>query len=297
MRTWRMQRTGKGLKMLDHYSFSSLSTLAKCARAFKYSYVDRLEPLRESVNLKAGSAMHRALHVLYSDDPKRWCVPHAVEIMREEMQGFDVPETSHLHPNFLETVIKKYADENEARDESFKPLTVWGEREQVMPFGQTVIVIVPDLIGENAHGQVELRDHKTTSSTRSFPSLGKNNGMSYQGPLYMSVLRKLGLEVDAFSINGIYIGQRSGKHYPGLSAVYPIVDMWDASRGIEVFEWAEDLIAEHTWRVETGHWPQTDTAWVRTMICGYCDYKNVCAVPMQERPAKIAGRFREKRER
>lgn len=54
--------------MLDHYSFSSLSTLSKCARAFKYSYVDCLEPLRESVNLKAGSAMHRVEQVRIVSD-------------------------------------------------------------------------------------------------------------------------------------------------------------------------------------------------------------------------------------
>lgn len=285
--------------MLNHYSYSSLSKLSMCAQAFKYAYVDKLEPIRSSPGLVAGSAMHRALHVLYSDDPKRWCVPHAIEAMREEWGDYEAPHGTHYSPLFLETVIKKYAEENEKRDEAFEPLTEWGERKQTIPFGATTLVMVPDLIGENAFGELELRDHKTTKSSLHYIPEGAR--MAYQGRLYMSILRKRGLPVEAFSINGIYTGPsaKSGKakNYPGKSEVSLIIDAWDDSIELDAFEWAEARIAEHSWRLETGHWPQTDGGMVRAWVCRYCDFKKVCEASALKRPGLLAGGYRVKEER
>ena len=288
--------------MLEHYSFSSLSTLAKCAQAFKYAYVDRLEPLRSSVNLVAGSAMHRALHALYSDAP-RWHVKYAIEVMREEWGDQPVTEASHLSPLFLETALKKYAAENEKRDESFKPLGDWGEVRQTIKFGATTLTMVPDLVGENAHGQIELRDHKTKGSSapfkegsRSETNLSNEYRMSYQGKLYMTVLRKLGIPAEAFSINLVYVGKAERNYKPGLSKLFKITDVWSDATELEVFEWVEDRIAEHTWRESVNRWPQTDSGMARAWVCRYCDFKQVCERPANERAGKIAGLYKEKKD-
>jgi len=281
--------------MLDHYSFSSLSKLSACAQAFKYAYVDKIEPIRTSVNLVAGSAMHRALHALYSDAP-RWHIKYAIECMKEEWGDQPVTEASHLSPLFLETVIQRYAKENEKRDEAFEPLGDWGEVRQTIKFGATTLTMVPDLIGENAFGDLELRDHKTTGGYLGY--IPGREQMSYQGRLYMAILRNLGLKVEAFSVNGIYLGKAAkagkAKNYPGKSEVFQIVDVWDESMELEVFEWAEDRIAEHTWRESVNRWPQTDSGMARAWVCRYCDFKSICERPVNERAGKIAGLYREK---
>lgn len=270
--------------LLPLHGFSGLSTLAQCARRYQYAYIDRIEPLAPSDSLHAGSAGHTSLYWLYRSG---WDVETAIQELRGAWGIYEPRQKEHLTLGYMETAIRNYAEQYRQRESVIEVIPEQSEQ----PIEVRGVRGIPDLVGRRM-GRIGITEFKLTGWW-----LGDTINRvqrSYQGKLYLAMLRELGVEAEWYDVVAIYIGKpaKTGVHKAGYSRRESVVDYWDDAMSDEVWEWVEQRYAEIAWRTEANIWPQTD-GFARS-LCKPCDFDSICQLPPAQRAAEIAAKFREK---
>lgn len=276
-------------------SYSSLSTLAKCARKYYYGYELGLESRDPAVPLRLGNAVHVGLHILHTGGDIDTAVGKAVE----EWGDFRVPPASKhafVTPGFIEAVLRNYAEDRAEFIAGTQAMDFGGfvaEAKAEAEIAQGVVVKglldLPTRIGDN----YVLIDHKTTGDWLS-SYWAEQFEFSHQLRIYIAMLRVLtGLPFDRAYINGIYVGEKAdeawGKKKSPRSALYGPY-LFSEAHLQETEEWIRATQALTKYYQTLNVWPQNDT----TRGCQGCEFRQVCRATPTIRSGLLLRDYKEK---
>lgn len=267
--------------------YSSLATAAACPRKFKHKYIDYLESPEKPVPMHAGSAMHAALHALYTDV---WDLEVAIYAMREAWGDFRTPPGSkhgYLTLGHLEIIL---ADYMETRDP-----TELGQVKSAAQYAEKAVVFDwPDADGNllrlggmldmtaEISGQKFIIDNKcTTGWLNDYWAL--NFKIGHQFRIYAAAMQVLTGEVyDGVYINGVYIGQPPKSGWKNVKSVPSKLFgpfYFTPAHLAETRAWAQTWANSIEMWKATGHFPQNERA------CG--DYGGCPFMDLCDKPAEL----------
>ena len=279
--------------------YSYISTFARCPRRGYYAHVLGLEPPEPNIPALAGTAMHAALHVLYT---QAWDYDAAREALAASW-GDLKPSGRYewLTLGHLEIVLRNYMEDR-------RP----DEVGQVVEIGTTldenaVVFDWKNAKGESIRlgGKIDLPrlianqryviDHKTTTSWLNEWWLKERYPLLHQARIYVAALQALtGERYEGAYINGIYIGQFAADE-PAAWAKRKSVRsklfgpfMFSQSQLEETWEWAKTWLDTIRFWQEADRWPQNEGA---CSDFGGCSYLELCQAHPVVRPSLISRKY------
>lgn len=275
-------------QVIDH---SFASTILACPRKHFHAFEQHLSPLEESIPMVVGSAMHKALAVLYKRGFNE--VEAAITAMESylEEKRLRLPPTGtfdYITAGHLRVVLENYVDH-------------WGTKEvlTVSALVEEPVVApleidgawqhvggIPDLIVRDG-GVALCLDHKCTTSYIG-ANLYNRLKFSHQFRIYCLLMETLlGEPVRGAIANAIYIGK--GASTPTSKATR--FERWRFDYSLnqlnETKEWllaSKNLLSYY--RNIAGEnelkWPQNPST-----SCGWCQFAPLCEVPDVLRPVKV----------
>lgn len=253
------------------YDNTLLQSITYCERFYYYRYISRLRPKDGSPPLRAGSAGHSALEVIYRDGFDQ--VERAVGKIHEEYTLRPLGFWEFLTPAHLEIIVRNYVDFYRDR-EPFRVLSLIEEpiiSEDLLsfPFGG-----IPDLIVED-DSEPTIVDHKFTAGW--FGHKKTEAEYRKQGRLYVALARdQLGFEGNRAVFNFISMKEKAaedgftGQRFERVGFDYEDFEikeaLWwaeGAKRRIEILR--EENRQELQWLQNGGRW------------CKYCDFSDLCS--------------------
>lgn len=253
--------------MIEHLSYSSISTWLMCPRSWRFRYVDKVE-MAKSPALVFGSVFHNAIEEYIREKP---IIPHKVDILLahwklsweaqlEQNSNVSWDKTPYEYENLGVTMLSN--PETVAIIDNIVPLvgedglSVIEKKVELRVPGVPVPVIgYIDVI----EGDGVPADLKT--SARSWSQKRADGEM--QPTFYLAALNQLGHQV---------VGQF--RYYVFTKGRNPHVEIWDTYRTAADMFWLFGLIGDVWNAIERGAFPPNPTTWKCSPK--WCEYWSGC---------------------
>lgn len=261
--------------MIDHLSYSSISTYCLCPRSWKFHYIDQIKTPTAPV-LVFGSALHNTVEAYLASRSafghpfimsELWSTNWAAQLERESNIAWDTTPETYFNqglqmltdPEIVETIQRLNPmvaawPPNETGQEQ----TVWIEKQVNLQVPGVPVPITGYIDLITADGVP--CDFK--SSARSW-NLDKAQE-ELQPLFYLAALNQLGLMQHAYRF----------RHVVFVKTKKPGVQVLETTRSIHEIFWLFGLIADVWQAIEKGAFPPNSTGWK----CSdkFCDYWGIC---------------------
>lgn len=270
--------------MTQFADFTYLSTLLRCPLQHHYRYRLGLEPVEggRSVPIRAGTLGHAALELLYRGEP--W-LERVEELYAASgivaLGSFDYMTQGHLEV-ILHNYTDRYPDDAKLRIAAFVEQPLVSEHLQLGG--------IPDMIVEDADGELSVWDHKWTTGW--LANLESRQALSAQLPIYCILAsEQLATPVRRAVLNMVHMG-------PGASNLKSKAERF-GRRAYAYTEW--QLEEARAWVRETqtldAHFGMAPVAPPRNADshCAWCNFKDLCgARSASVRDAMIGTSFKKR---
>ena len=257
-----LQEKGKRI-VIDHLSYSSISTYLLCPRSWRYRYIDKVEaPV--SPALVFGSAFHDALetYIKNRETPLAHHWTHAWSSQLEQRETISWDKEPYTYED-LGTAMFSNADTVSVID-AIQPLRVNDypvieERVELKVPGVPVPVIgFVDIIEEDGVPG----DFKT--SARSWTQKRANDEL--QPTFYLAALNQLGFELNPDLMFRYYVFVKNAKK--------PQLQIWETQRTAADMFWMFGTVREVWQGIERHVFPPNPTTWKCSPK--WCEYWDGC---------------------
>lgn len=230
--------------MIDHLSYSSISTYLLCPRSWKFHYVDKIETLTSPAQV-FGSAFHNAIEAhLTTRAPiiDLWHAAWAEQVKKEwaiDWEAADTPEALYndgvrmfSHPEVVDTLAR------------IKPRAIETKVELYVPDVPVPIIGYVDLIEQDG----VLADIKTSSK-----SWSEDRARTEMQPVFYLAARQ-----QAGSLANLGLKFR---HYVFVKTKTPKIQVFETTRSLADLFWLMDMIGD-VWRgIEREVFPPNPGTW------------------------------------
>jgi PD-(D/E)XK nuclease superfamily protein len=304
---------------VEFWDATSAQWLADCPRRGQYSLENRAVPLDESHAMRAGTALHAGLAVLYSGGGDELALQTVLDTWGQAPEWRLPPghKYSHLHSGHLEVIFKNYL-EWKTKHDSFRPLVVTREELDLTDVLAAIWLVTPDgkvVLGESKlvmrfsietldglvnfiyagrpdlpiemGGVTYILDHKSTNAYLSsyyFDQYRFSNQLRGYGAMISKILKRT---ISGALINGIYMGERASlSEFKGEKfARFGPMSFMPAHLN-------EAIKNQYYWRKSLDFWKSQGYFPQHTgKLCSGCSFADLCNASPSSRPHVLATQY------
>lgn len=246
--------------MLDHLSYSSISSYLMCPRAWKFHYLDKV-PAPTSPALLFGSAFHNALEGYIKDRDSLPLTERWLQAWQEQTERDQEVNWGDDTPEALANLGVRMFGDSDVRDlvNSLTPLSPEHVEQYIelqVPGVPIPIIGYIDMVEEDGVPC----DFKTSS--RSWYQSKADDEL--QAGFYLAALNQLGTP----SSGNLF------RYYVFTKTKTPKAQIWETTRSNAELLWLFGLIREVWEAIQAEHFPPNPTTW--KCSAKWCEYWSIC---------------------